>query len=1123
MTKTLQFKSWLLALCLVLGVGSAWADTYSLTPDQTSTGSNATSYLTTLTEFTYNGISWKMNQWNPKNLQIKTNQSSAASEFRFYNTSAFSGRITKVVITFKALTVSDASKLMFLGGTSEVTATTGGTAGTWDSTHKTLTWTPGATDDFTYFAFYQNGKAASGTNYLAESDAIVVTYESGETPSTKTATTTTIVSTGITNTDVYVGTAAGQLTATVGTEEAAVAGATVTWSSSEPEVATIDANGNVTLVAAGTTTITASYAGDDTYAASSATYQLTVTDTTPETGSWVKTALTDLAAGDIFVIVGNNGSNYAMTNDKGTTSAPAATAVTITDDMISGTVADKLKWNISGNATDGYTFYPDGSTTTWLYCTNNNNGLRVGTGDDKAFAIKDGYIYNNGQSRYIGVYNSADWRSYTSINNNITGQTFAFYKYVDATAPLLTANDVELTYDATSGTITYTLTNATADGALTAASSKNWLTVGTPADGSIALTCEANSTATERTANVTLTYTYDTDKTVVKTITVTQAANPNATMTIAEVRAQQTGSVTTKGVVTSVSGKTAYLQDATAAICVYGSSDLEVAIGDEIEVSGTLSTYNGLLEITNPTIETLSNGNTVLPEDMTIAQVLTAEKQGWLVKIVKAEVTEIDGSNTTIKQGESMVVVRGISGVEYAVSDLLTFNANIGAYNGVQLVNPTDVTVEQNLNPSIHIENTTIETTATGAEGTINVTYQNFTFDADMAEIQFCDAEGNKLSEEPEWIVADFDADGNIEYVIEENPATEARTAYLKVYALDDEANEVYSDLITVTQAKMTVDYATLPFKYDGNAADLSDVDGLTQSGVGVYNTAPKMKFDTTGDYLVLKLNEAPGFVSFDIKANPGSGSWAGTFTVQTSADGENYTDLAAYTELTNSTENKFLLITDANVRYIKWIYTTKTSGNVALGNIYVDREAATATMTIGAAKYGTFIAPFAVEIPEGVTATKVTGVEGTKLTEEEVEGTIPANTPVVLYSETEVNEEFTGVNVATQDTYTVGLLTGVYTEVEAEDGWYVLQNHDGQVGFYKVDTTKATPHVKANRAYLTAPAGSEIKAFFFGDTDAIEGVKAENEQQAIYNLAGQRVQKAVKGIYIVNGKKVLK
>ena len=181
MKKLLQLKTMLLLCALIVGSGSVWADaattTYSLTPDQSSTGSSSTAYITTLTEFTYGGISWKMNQWNPKSLQVKCNQTSAASEFRFYNTSAFSGRITQVVITFSAFTVSDASKLMFLGGSSEVTATSGGTAGTWNSSSKTLTWTPSSSDNFTYFAFYQDGKAASGTNYLASSDAIVVTYE----------------------------------------------------------------------------------------------------------------------------------------------------------------------------------------------------------------------------------------------------------------------------------------------------------------------------------------------------------------------------------------------------------------------------------------------------------------------------------------------------------------------------------------------------------------------------------------------------------------------------------------------------------------------------------------------------------------------------------------------------------------------------------------------------------------------------------------------------------------------------------------------------------------------------------------------------------------------------------
>ena len=174
----------LICLCmLTVGVGNVWGAVYSLTPDKTSTGSSSTTYITTLTEFTYanptgSSITWKMNQWNPSNMQIKTNQSSATSEFRFYNSSAFAGKITKVVMTFSALTLSNTTTtgFQFLGGSSAVTSTSGGADGTWNSTAKTITWTPATSTNYTYFAFYQNGKKATGTNKLATSNAIVIYY-----------------------------------------------------------------------------------------------------------------------------------------------------------------------------------------------------------------------------------------------------------------------------------------------------------------------------------------------------------------------------------------------------------------------------------------------------------------------------------------------------------------------------------------------------------------------------------------------------------------------------------------------------------------------------------------------------------------------------------------------------------------------------------------------------------------------------------------------------------------------------------------------------------------------------------------------------------------------------------
>ena len=475
-------------LTMVATTGTMWGQTtsYSLTPDQESTGSSATTYVTTLTEFTYESVSWKMNQWNPSTLQIKTNQSSAANEFRFYNTSAFSGRITQVVITFSVLTVSDESKLMFLGGTSEVTATTGGTAGTWNSTTKTLTWTPGASDNFTFFAFYQNGKAASGTNFLAEENAIVVTYETGG---------------GSTYTLTYNGNGATSGTVPVDEEEyesgdaATVLGNTGnlaktgnTWSGWTREIAgapkTYDA-GDTLIVKANTTvlakwapnthivtmpvtdtygsytmdqenpvaygtTVTLTYTPASGYESYSATWSVngapivgntfvmpdedvtvTVTVAAVVVYEWVPVAIGDLTAEDIFVIVGTNNGTFAMTNDNGTGSAPTASPVTIEGNKLTSVVADNMKWNISGNSTDGYTFYPNGSTTTWLYCnttsgSSNNNNMRVGTGDRKVFKHNaSDYLLTNDNytDRYVCVYSGQDWRGYTSAST-----TIAYYK-----------------------------------------------------------------------------------------------------------------------------------------------------------------------------------------------------------------------------------------------------------------------------------------------------------------------------------------------------------------------------------------------------------------------------------------------------------------------------------------------------------------------------------------------------------------------------------------------------------------------------------------------------------------------------------------------------------------------
>jgi|GEM_PF-2942778 len=167
-----------------------------------------------------------------------------------------------------------------------------------------------------------------------------------------------------------------------------------------------------------------------------AVYTYTEQTSFATTTEYVLTALTDISATDIVVIVGNNGNNYAMSNNKGTGSAPSAVSVTVTNNNITSTVINDVLWNISKTG-DGYIIYPNGTTATWLYCTSSNNGVRVGTNDANTFVIDaaSGYLKHNGTNRYLGIYNSQDWRCYTTGSNhaNIGNQTFSFYVKKDIT------------------------------------------------------------------------------------------------------------------------------------------------------------------------------------------------------------------------------------------------------------------------------------------------------------------------------------------------------------------------------------------------------------------------------------------------------------------------------------------------------------------------------------------------------------------------------------------------------------------------------------------------------------------------------------------------------------------
>ncbi len=267
-----------------------------------------------------------------------------------------------------------------------------------------------------------------------------------------------------------------------------------------------------------------------------------------------------------------------------------------------------------------------------------------------------------------------------------------------------------------------------------------------------------------------------------------------------------------------------------------------------------------------------------------------------------------------------------------AVGDIVVVKGTLKKYNdiyefgqGCELVSLTHSGTPAD--PVIVAENATIDA---------DVTYYEL-----MYEIQN-PVDGTELtaSTTASWITSCTPSQKSFDRVMivcEANETTTARTATI-VLTYGNVTKEV-----TLTQEAYVApvaDYAELPFSFDGGKADIETTDGLTQEGLGTdYKNSPYLKLDGTGDYVLLAFNERPGILTFDIIGN---GFSDGTFKVQASVDGTTYSDVATYTEL-GSKETKTISDLGEDVRYIKWVYTEKVTGNVALGNINL-------------AKYGTVV-----------------------------------------------------------------------------------------------------------------------------------------------------------------------
>lgn len=193
--------------------------------------------------------------------------------------------------------------------------------------------------------------------------------------------------------------------------------------------------------------------------------------------------------------------------------------------------------------------------------------------------------------------------------------------------------------------------------------------------------------------------------------------------------------------------------------------------------------------------------------------------------------------------------------------------------------------------------------------------------------------------------------------------------------------------------------------------------------------------------------------------------------------------------------------------------------------------------VTISSVGWATYCSPYNLDFSETgatvYTAARNTTTNNIALSEVSG-GKVPANTGVILYKENggEITPAVITTANAVENNELVGIIANTTVAYDPNDGKYnyIMEwdSENSKPMFSKAAANGAT--LRANKAYLSTAYNvetGEARALSVS-SDAIETTGINNVQgsgvktQGCYNLNGQRVSNPTKGLYIVNGRKVV-
>ncbi len=365
---------------------------------------------------------------------------------------------------------------------------------------------------------------------------------------------------------------------------------------------------------------------------------------------------------------------------------------------------------------------------------------------------------------------------------------------------------------------------------------------------------------------------------------------------------------------------------------------------------------------------------------------------------------------------------------------------------------------------------------------------------------------------------------------------------------------------------------------YPAQNKEITSSDGEYGNGVGYYDVTITFTESTkdiavnitshfTGYYLITNEGDGNAWIKGDALVDNGEGSYTLSFSKESKcfAIAPNYI-LDATTGAILSWDKMVRPVTDGDDWAVNYFvnYSGNTQSVTSGGKVWAVAEGntstltltytpaentfavttnATETVTIGATGYATYSNDVKYKV-EGATANFVTVsgsvatlvplAAGAVLPNKTVTNAYGKNSGIILSGSGDVTIKPVDMNAEVVDGVSDNLLAGsgnaTYNIIglfgeEAYTGYIFAKPAEKELGFYKVNATNNNT-LAEHKAFLAVPTGVEAPSFIGFDfsATAIKGIETanENNMKNVFNLAGQRVMNPSKGLYIVNGKKVV-